>query len=125
MTLSVTVLARKAGTARFDIHQLTARASAMMEQNLDAPPADPAHRHDWLASAHDRWSYSSERRLGTTPKSYFLSLRLTEALPPRHRHDQSLYMNIALATGFASQSSFARAFRSAFGPNRAQPRRQN
>ena len=52
--------------------------------------------------------------LGQSPKATYLALRLSEA--HRLALDTSLpVQDIALATGFASQASFARAFRAAHG----------
>ena len=53
-------------------------------------------------------------RLGTTPQAHSLHLRLSEALRLVGDTDMPL-MDVALATGFGSQSSFARAFRAAHG----------
>lgn len=92
---------------------LTARASAIMEQSLDAPPPVSAIARQ-LGVSLRALEMQFQKRLGTTPKSYFLSLRLAEA----HRLviGTSLpLLDIALATGFASQSSFARAFKASFG----------
>ncbi|MCR9127267.1 MAG: GlxA family transcriptional regulator [Rhodobacteraceae bacterium] len=93
--------------------RLTARASALMEQSLDAPLPIPeiARRIGTSARALE---LQFRARLGTTPQAHALRLRLDEArrqvlLGTAPLHD------VALATGFASQSSFARAFRQAFG----------
>ena len=99
---------------------LTARASAMMEQHLDSPPpiSDVARQ---LGVSIRALEMQFQKRLGTTPKAYFLSLRLTEA----HRlvTGTSLpLLDVALATGFASQSSFARAFKASFGQSGRQMR---
>jgi len=52
--------------------------------------------------------------LGQSPKATYLALRLSEA--HRLALDTSLpVQDIALATGFASQASFARAFSKAHG----------
>ncbi len=53
-------------------------------------------------------------RLGTTPQDHYLHLRLAEARRLVSDTDLSL-MEVALATGFTSPSSFARAFRVAHG----------
>lgn len=52
--------------------------------------------------------------LNATPKSVYLSLRLSEARRLAGDTAQSV-QEIALRTGFNSQSSFARAFKSGFG----------
>jgi transcriptional regulator GlxA family with amidase domain len=90
---------------------LTARASALMEATLDAPL--PLGDIAAQSGASLRALQSQfHKRLGTTPQAHYLALRLAEA----HRlvTDTDLPLtDIALACGFASQSSFARAFRSA------------
>lgn len=55
-----------------------------------------------------------QKALGTAPKSYYLSLRLSEAqrLASETRNP---VQDIAFATGFSSQASFARAFKAANG----------
>ncbi len=96
-------------------NQLTARASAIMERNLDAPPSIPDIARQ-VGISPRLLELHFQRRLGTTPKSYNLSLRLTEAHRLVTATTEPLH-SIALSTGFASQSSFARAFRSTFGVN--------
>ena len=52
-------------------------------------------------------------QLQTTPQQHYLSLRLNEAY--RLVRDTKLpLLDVSLATGFASQSSFARAYHNAF-----------
>ncbi len=93
--------------------RLTARAAALMEGHLDTPLsiADIARRCGASARALEA---QFRTRLGTTPQAYYLSLRLDEA----HRlvtDTEMPLLDVALATGFASASSFARAFRAAHG----------
>lgn len=94
-------------------NRLTARASALMERNLDAPLPIPE-----IARACGTGPRSLEQqfraRLATTAQAHYLDLRLTEALRLVADTEMSL-TDVALATGFASQSSFARAFRAAHG----------
>jgi transcriptional regulator GlxA family with amidase domain len=53
-------------------------------------------------------------QLQMTPQKHYLSLRLNEAY--RLVRDTKLpLLDVSLATGFASQSSFARAYQNAFG----------
>ncbi len=53
-------------------------------------------------------------RLGATAQAHYLALRLAEA--QRLVTDTAMSLtDIGLATGFASQSSFSRAFRAAYG----------
>jgi transcriptional regulator GlxA family with amidase domain len=92
---------------------LTGRASAVMEQALDAPLSIPAVAR--RAGTSPRSLEAQFRaRLNTTPQAHYLSLRLAEALRLVTDTDLPL-LDVALATGFASQSSFARAFRAAHG----------
>jgi transcriptional regulator GlxA family with amidase domain len=53
-------------------------------------------------------------RLNTTPQDHYLQLRLAEARRLVTDTETPL-MDVAIATGFTSQSSFARAFRTAHG----------
>ena len=92
---------------------LTGRAVALMEQALDAPLPIPVIARR-VGTSTRSLEAQFRARLATTPQAHYQSLRLTEAL--RLVTDTELpLMDVALATGFASQSSFARAFRSAFG----------
>lgn len=92
---------------------LTARASALMEQTLETPLAmtDLARR---CATSPRSLQAQFRAHLHTSPQAHYLHLRLTEALRLVTDTDMAL-MDVALATGFASQSSFARAFRTAHG----------
>jgi len=92
---------------------LTGRASALMEQTLDAPLpiAEIARR---CGTSPRTLEAQFRARLGTTPQAHSLHLRLSEALRLVGDTDMPL-MDVALATGFGSQSSFARAFRAAHG----------
>ena len=94
-------------------NQLTAKASILMEQNLDAPPAITEIAQS-IGISPRSLELHFQKRLGTSPKSYFLSLRLNEAHRLVTGTAEPLH-SIALATGFNSQSSFARAFKSAYG----------
>lgn len=99
------------GDARHN--RLTARASALMEQNLEMPLSIAA-----IAARCGTGTRSLQlqfrERLGLSPQAHYLALRLAEARRLVTDTDMAL-MDVALATGFASQSSFARAFRAAFG----------
>ena len=92
---------------------LTAKASALMEQTLDAPLAMTALARLCACSLRALQQHF-RTRLNTTPQAHYLHLRLTEALRLTMETNKPL-TEIALATGFASQSSFARAFRAAHG----------
>jgi len=92
---------------------VTARASALMEQSLNAPLPIPviARRSATNPRALEQ---QFRNRLNITPQAHYLALRLSEALRLVTDTDWAL-IDIALATGFASQSSFSHAFRSAHG----------
>ncbi|WP_146344367.1 GlxA family transcriptional regulator [Phaeobacter marinintestinus] len=92
---------------------VTARASATMEQSLDAPlPLTEIARRSGQSPRSLQTQFRD--RLNTTPQAHYLHLRLTEAMRLVIDTDQPL-QDVALATGFASQSSFARAFKAAHG----------
>lgn len=92
---------------------LTARASAVMEQALDAPLSIPdlARR---IGTSPRALQTQFQDRLQTTPKAHYLSLRLAEAHRLLTDTDVPV-LDVALATGFSSAASFSRAFRAAFG----------
>lgn len=92
---------------------LTARVSALMEQTLDAPLSIPDIARQTGTSPRALQSLF-RARLNTTPKAHYLSLRLTEALRLVTDTDIPL-LDVALATGFTSAASFARAFQAAHG----------
>ncbi|MGB7242139.1 MAG: helix-turn-helix domain-containing protein [Sulfitobacter sp.] len=92
---------------------LTAKAHTMMEATLDDPRPIADIARD-LGVSQRALQTQFQTRLGTTPKAHSLSLRLTEADRLVRQNTLPLH-EIALATGFASQSSFARAYRAAFG----------
>ncbi len=92
---------------------LTARANSLMENSLDDPmPLMDIATH--LGTSTRTLQQQFRLRLNTTPQDHYLQLRLAEARRLVTDTDLPL-MEIALATGFASQSSFARAFRTAHG----------
>lgn len=92
---------------------LTARANALMEAALDEPLPLSAIAETLGTSARSL-QQQFRLRLNTTPQDHYLQLRLAEAR--RLVTDTNLpLMEVAMATGFASQSSFARAFRTAHG----------
>ncbi|PSL19674.1 GlxA family transcriptional regulator [Shimia abyssi] len=90
-----------------------ARALDLMESTLDDPiplPEIAAKTGLSIRTLETRF----RTQLGQSPKAHYLSLRLSEA--HRLATDTSLPVrDIALATGFNSPSSFARAFRAAYG----------
>ncbi|WP_425043636.1 GlxA family transcriptional regulator [Primorskyibacter sp. S87] len=92
---------------------LTARANALMEAALDEPIplADLAAS---LGTSPRTLQQQFRLRLNTTPQDHYLHLRLAEARRLVTDTEMAL-QDIAAATGFTSQSSFARAFRTAHG----------
>jgi len=103
--LPVSALAKK--------HPEIAKALTLMSENIEDPPSI-AHLAHLLALSPRSLELRFQKTLGTTPKSYFLSLRLSEA--QRLATDTTARVQeIALATGFSSQAAFARAFKAAFG----------
>ncbi|KPD12744.1 GlxA family transcriptional regulator [Phaeobacter sp. 11ANDIMAR09] len=92
---------------------LTAKANALMEASLDEPLTLTAIA-DRLGTSPRSLQQQFRLRLGTTPQDHYLHLRLAEARRLVSDTDLSL-MEVALATGFTSPSSFARAFRVAHG----------
>ncbi len=92
---------------------LTARASALMEQTLDAPlPIAAIARR--CGTSPRTLEAQFRARLNCTPQGHYLDQRLAEARRLVTETELPL-TEVALATGFASQSSFARAFRAAHG----------
>lgn len=92
---------------------LTARAQTLMEAALDDPlPLAELARQ--LGVSPRSLQQQFRLRLGTTPQDHYLHLRLAEARRLVTDTDMPL-MDVAQAAGFSSQSSFARAFRTAHG----------
>ncbi|UWR05885.1 GlxA family transcriptional regulator [Ruegeria sp. B32] len=92
---------------------LTARANAIMQAALD-DPLPLAEIAKALGTSPRTLQQQFRLRLNTTPQDHYLQLRLAEARRLVTDSDMAL-MDVALATGFTSQSSFARAFRTAHG----------
>lgn len=97
-----------------------ARAIALMEARLDAPPSVAE-----LAAALGLSRRSLELRfqtaLGQSPHAFGRALRLSEARRLVLDTDQPV-QEIALATGFGSPAAFSRAFRDEFGTSARQHR---
>ena len=102
---------------------LTKRANALMEQTLDAPLTIPVLARQ-SATSPRALEHQFQARLNTTPQAHYLRLRLGEAEHLVTNTNLSI-QDIALATGFASQSSFARAFRKAKGTSARALRKQH
>ncbi len=93
--------------------RITARAQALMETTLDNPlPLSGIAKALGLSPRALQLQFRTH--LGTTPRAHYLSLRLAEAERLVTQTDRALH-DIALSTGFASQSSFARAYAAAHG----------
>lgn len=92
---------------------LTAKAHALMEAALEEPLA-LSEIAETLGTSPRTLQQQFRLRLNTTPQDHYLHLRLAEARRLVTDTDTPL-LDVALATGFASQSSFARAFRTAHG----------
>ncbi len=93
--------------------RLTAKASELMQQALEAPLSIPQIASK-LSVSPRTLEAQFQSRLGRSPKAYYLSLRLNEALRLITQTDMPV-IDIALTTGFSSAASFARAFRAAHG----------
>ena len=91
----------------------TARAHAMMEAALEDPlPITRIARAVGLSPRALQMQFRA--RLETSPQAHYLALRLEEADRRVIQTDAPLH-EIAIATGFTSQSAFARAYAKAFG----------
>ncbi len=111
--LPVSALAKK--------HPDIAKALTIMSDNLDDPPrvSEIAYR---LNLSQRTLELRFQKALGTSPKAYYLTLRLSEA--QRLAADTTAQVQeIALATGFTSQAAFARAFKAQFGQSVRELRR--
>ncbi|UWQ92524.1 GlxA family transcriptional regulator [Aliisedimentitalea scapharcae] len=102
---------------------LTAKAHAMMEAALD-DPIPLAEIAKSLGSSPRSLQQQFRLRLDTTPQDHYLQLRLAEARRLVTDTETPL-MDVAIATGFTSQSSFARAFRTAHGTSARDLRLEN
>lgn len=96
-----------------DHNAVTARAHAIMEAHLDTPfpVSDIAAR---LGLSPRGLQQHFRKQLGLGPKAHYVTLRLIEAHRLITTTAQDLH-SIALATGFASQSSLSRAHKTQFG----------
>jgi transcriptional regulator GlxA family with amidase domain len=109
------------GRIRERAPRLAAAVRAMVSR-LDAPlPMATIARR---AGVSERTLEAEFRRvLGTTPRSYYLALRLGEARRLM-RDGAAPVAEVAAATGFSSASAFARAFRERFGESPTAVRRR-
>lgn len=98
-----------------------AKAATLMSDTLDEPlPISQLAKRLNLSPRVLELRF--QKALGTTPKSYYLALRLSEAqrLASETRNP---VQDIAFATGFSSQATFARAFKAAHGQSVSDLRR--
>ena len=96
-------------------NRTTARAHALMEDAMDEPlPIALIAKQLGIGARALQLQFRAA--LNTTAQQHYLSLRLLEARRQVTTTTQPLH-DIALATGFTSQSSFARAYVKAFGIN--------
>ncbi|MBW4708453.1 helix-turn-helix domain-containing protein [Roseobacter sp. YSTF-M11] len=92
---------------------ITARVDAIMQAHLE----DPVSIRDLartLGISQRALQMHFQTRLGITPQAHYLDLRLSEADRLVTETGAALH-DVALSTGFASQSSFARAYTRRFG----------
>lgn len=92
---------------------ITARAHQLMEAHMATPLPIPEIARQLNRSPRSLQQHFQDM-LGTSPKAHYLSLRLREA----HRlltHSQMELKDVALATGFNTQSSLSRAHTKAYG----------
>jgi transcriptional regulator GlxA family with amidase domain len=95
----------------------------MMAQSLEDPRPIAQIARD-LGLSPRALQLQFQTHLGLSPQAYYLSLRLAEADRLVQQTPLPL-QDIALATGFGSQSAFARAYRQAFGRSARDRRRAN
>ena len=104
-------------------HPRIARILKQMENLIDSPPTIRT-----LARANGistrKLELEFKAATGRAPGTFFLDLRLSEARRRAIDSAQSV-QEIALACGFTSQASLARAFRQAFGQSVTALRRQH
>lgn len=97
----------------FRHNQITARINQLMEGTLDEPiPLSLIAKQVGISQRVLQLNFKTQ--LNTTPQKHYLALRLNEAQRLVRTTNRSL-LDIGLSTGFTSQSSFARAYRAAFG----------
>ena len=102
---------------------ITAKANAIMEASLDEPKP-LAEIAEVLGTSPRSLQQQFRLRLNTTPQDHYLQLRMAEARRLVTDTDLSL-MEVAQATGFTAQSSFARAFRTAHGMSARELRQEH
>jgi transcriptional regulator GlxA family with amidase domain len=104
-------------------HPRIARILKQMENLIDSPPTiGTLARANGISTRKLELEFKAAT--GRAPGTFFLDLRLSEARRRAIDSAQSV-QEIALACGFTSQASFARAFRQAFGQSVTALRRQH
>ena len=94
-------------------HPRLARAVALMESHIEDPLTIPDIAAS-LGISPRHFEARFRAAMATTPKAFYLALRLSEAR--RLASDTALSVQeIAFRTGFGAQASLARAFRAAYG----------
>ena len=104
-------------------HPHIARILKQMENLIDSPPTiESLARANGVSTRKLELEFKTAT--GRAPGNYFLDLRLSEARRLAIDSAQSV-QDIAMACGFNSQASFARAFQHAFGQSVTALRRQH
>ena len=104
-------------------HPRIARILKQMENLIDSPPTiGTLARANGISTRKLELEFKAAT--GRAPGTFFLDLRLSEARRRAIDSAQSV-QEIALACGFTSQASLARAFRQAFGQSVTALRRQH
>jgi transcriptional regulator GlxA family with amidase domain len=105
-----------------DVDGRVARAIGLMEQLIDQPISTAAIARRVGLSPRG-FEYAFKRTIGWSPGAYFLDLRLQTAA--RLVRDTGLSLQqVAIRSGFGSQSAFARCFRQKFSASPSDFRRQ-
>ncbi|WP_129141449.1 GlxA family transcriptional regulator [Modicisalibacter coralii] len=111
-------LARRLGTHKRDLVE----AVALMERHLEQPrPIADIARHCGVSLRQLQRLFDEE--LASTPSAWYLALRLDRAWHLLAETDLDI-LAVALASGFTSSSSFARAFRRHYGLSPRQSRQR-
>ena len=96
------------------------RAVEKMEANLERPLSLPSLAAG-IGGSQRRLERQFRRHLGTTPRGFYLRLRLEAAQRLVQRSQRPIF-EVALATGFVSVSHFAKVYRTHFGRTPRQDR---
>lgn len=111
-------LARRLGTHKRHLVE----AVALMERHLETPlSVDEIARHSGVSLRQLQRLFEEE--LGSTPRAWYLQLRLDRARHLLAETDLDI-LSVGLACGFTSSSSFSRAYRQHYGQSPRQARRR-